>query len=316
MKNNKKKTIQILYGLPASGKTTYAENLAKSRSSFAPAECKVLDSDTLFKKAKDDSDKFKELFTKEIAKVCYEIDYTYSINNLIIDGLITTNSEAKEVIEIIKSKMPKSWEVEFEIVCWEKDIEACLWNDRGRRAKSSVNTIKNKVLEVPDIKKIGADKITKKLVVRKPEFLIFFQSLKEALTLEEDKHRDRYRGRYGISKHPQDSIGFVSDAWSLGGESGNCWNDEMYRISPDTNIPTFKEFDNVIESIFPECSFLKYKKIYEKCVSIRDYFESDYYGGGVTHAYYFCDVQALYDTLIEMNMIDSPEIKIIKTEDK
>lgn len=298
-----KKTIQILYGLPASGKTTYAEDKAKESkpTRHSSSNMEIISLDPLLKKAKN-NDEFKDLFAKEISK-CKK-----NVSLIIIDGLITTNEEVKSAIEIIKSNISEADNWCFEIIYWKEDREACLWNDRGRREKGSANTIKNKSFEIPDPKKIGIDKtaITRKNIVKKPEYLIFYNNIKSKLSLTEDNHKQYWLG------NKSQTVGFVSYTWSLGGTSGNCWNDNISRVDPDTNIPSFDEFDSVLELIYPECSFLKYKKIYNKCVSIRDYSDGDYYGGSVTYAYYFCDVQKLYETLIEMDIINSPEISLQK----
>lgn len=270
------KTITILYSIPSSGKTTYANELkeksSNGRSGFAKTySTNIIDLDTITKKYKGE-DIFKKLNNK--------IVFT-KYDHFVIDGLITTNLICKKIIDYVKNHN-KKYDIVFNVVWWEKDIDACLHNDIGRRKESSTLTIKNIKFEEPDYKVLGINKenIMKKQVVKKSDYQIFID----------------------INDLPKDGK-ICSNTWSLGGSYGTCWDNEQHPISAEQPVD-FIQFDNLLEKLCPDITFLKYKILYNSSVKMKEKYNSDYYGGGTTDAWYECDLKALYEKMIEMKLIN------------
>ena len=83
------------------------------------------------------------------------------------------------------------------------------------------------------------------------------------------------------SKSDRDRIGV---SWSLGGTSGNCFDDQVSSISPDAE-PEFTEIDSVLEHYCPYLSYTQYKYMHNKLLHKDQKYESDYYSGGITYGY-------------------------------
>lgn len=147
------KKVTILWGLPGSGKTTYA-NL------FSKKDTLIVNLDLNRKRNKKPKD------IVESKSFCLK---TKKRNHIIFDGLITTNEAARELISAI------NFACDFEIVFWSPDREACLHNDYGRRKESSEITIKNLPFEEPSKELIAEFNITliNKQVVKKSNYEIW-----------------------------------------------------------------------------------------------------------------------------------------------
>lgn len=229
--------VTILWGLPGSGKTHYAEEWKKTPNRTVISV-----------------DKIKRIKGKK---------------DFLIDGLITTNKVAREIIESIPDAV-------FEIVYWKPDREACKHNDRGRRTLNSTLTIDNLPFEEPN-KKLLKDfniSLVKKDVVRKPEYKAF----------AEENDIELYKGKF-----------IKSQRWCLGGT--HC-SYSGYQNTLEAEKPAeFDEFDELLEKMDPNITFLKYKKLMKETVTIEEFEEGDYYGGSVKYAYYVCDLEKLYELL-------------------
>jgi hypothetical protein len=94
-----------------------------------------------------------------------------------------------------------------------------------------------------------------------------------------------------------------SDTWCLGGTTGSCWGPEKHTVSASTPPTSFKEFDDVLERVCPNITFLQYKRIYNHSVLSDTEHHSDYYGGSVEYGFYVCDLPKLYEMLVEMKLI-------------
>ncbi|MGL5647753.1 MAG: hypothetical protein ACRDDY_07875, partial [Clostridium sp.] len=70
----------------------------------------------------------------------------------------------------------------------------------------------------------------------------------------------------------------------------------------------FDEFDSLMENVCPNMSFLKYNKIKNNCINVDQYYDSDYYGGSETINYYTCDIENLYNMLVDFDLIDEDEL--------
>ncbi len=259
--------VILLWAIPGSGKTNFADSLKDYRS---------IDIDHMSKKYKGD---------KLIKQVADEVSgYLYYKHNVVLDGLITTNEIARKLfIAIYDSPYGKENPISYEIVVWDRNVEACKHNDRGRRKQNSTMTIEHHPFEEPSeelIREFNV-KVTRKTVVRKPEYKAWMEE--HGVYVNKD---GKMRGQ----------------RWSLGGTWGNCWG-EKGTVSGNAQPGSFTEFDELLESVCPEITFLQYKKLYNETVSTEEYSECDYYGGCVNYARFVCNLEKLYEMLDEMGHV-------------
>lgn len=290
------KTVTLLWGLPGSGKTTFAEEMVHKNQGYLSRaqKIKVIDADAIFRHAKSDqelnwkpdgldekdSQKRAVRFKRLVTEVYDALSRTDSV---VIDGLFTTNKAAKEVFDALKQKTSK-YKVSFEIFWWAEDKEACLWNDkkRGREFDSS-RTITTMPFETPSNELLNEFEITtcvKKIVVRKSraKFLAQQHDLGDTSTLE-------------------------SEAWGLGGTSGSCYDNDLQSVSASEQPTTFDKFDDLLEKLCPQVTFLQYKKLYAKTVTIKKHTSHDYYGGSIEYAKFECDLIEFFEMLEDMNLL-------------
>jgi adenylate kinase family enzyme len=264
------KKITLLWGLPGSGKSHYSKSIENKRENF------ILDMDSF--KAGD----IKSL----VSSVEYHLG---CFSHIILDGLVTTNAAADLILRKIEEMAKqRQFSIQYEIAYWMPNIERCLWNDTGRRKIDSKITIKNMKVEEPSKELLTKYNISlfRKDIVKKPVFKHWINT--NNIDIDE-KNR------------------MQSSTWSLGGTSGNCWDDEEYEIDPEPQPICFKEFDELIECVCPKIGFMKYKKIHNECVSVETESHGDYYGGSTTEAFFVCDVKKLYEMLLEEDLIKEEE---------
>ena len=94
----------------------------------------------------------------------------------------------------------------------------------------------------------------------------------------------------------------TSEKWCTGGTIC-CWDGSEYNCTPEKQPTNFIEFDKLLEKYCPDISFLKYKSIYNECVTIEDDYECDYYGGRENFNIYCCDLNRLFELLVESGYI-------------
>lgn len=175
--------INVLIGLPASGKSYFAKEYSKPKYIYESPKAIVFDFDKLCKNS---------TFEKTLSKMLKDIkkDKEY-----IIDGLFLKNETYLKIIENFKDIE----DVKIIFHYWEPDIEACLFNDLNRRDENSSITIKNANIEEPNKKLLGENiKIIKHIVKRKSMYQLF---------------KDKYNLKDIIK----------SQKWSLGGDWRDCW---------------------------------------------------------------------------------------------
>jgi hypothetical protein len=275
--------INILMGLPGSGKSTWRikNTPEKSRRMYVSSFC--CDDYLWNENCTYNYGRYKTI--PEIIK--RNLDINNNSNFVCIDGLFTTNEQMQEVINVVHTCLPKFRNDEdFVIVIhyWKEDREACLHNDTYRRHLSSATSIKNLPLEDPKDYEFNSQleiKIVYHDVVRKT----IYEGVFEPLSL--------YNGLNGV---------LTSNSWTTGGTWGDCWGGKGECDAEPQ--PEFEEFDRLIERVAPNITFMKYKKLYNECVEILNDYECDYYGGRRTKAYYSCDLKKLYDMMEEMNLIE------------
>lgn len=259
------KKITILWGLPGSGKTTYTKQFEHGQ------KARVINVDS-----------FNQLTpAKKIKEIVEQVDYS-GYKHIVIDSLLTLNSQALTLMKAITDDKGDLETRSFEIVWWKEDREACKWNDRGRRLKTATITIDNSPFEKPDLEQFKGYKVSlvSMKVVRKPDWLVW-----------------SHENGFGSDKD------YDSSSWSLGGTSGSCYGGGLSRVRAEVQPVSFEGFDSLLEKVCPDITLLKYKKLYAETVRIKTYGDSDCYGGSVEYAQYSCDLEKLYGKLVEMELI-------------
>lgn len=266
--------IKILCGLPACGKTFYA-NSKKDCNTI------VVDCDTLFKNRKDL--KMNAIY-HHIANHLYG---NYKKKTVILDGLFLTIDSVVEIVEYMKQSFKKDFS--FEVEYWPADRETCLKNDNGRRKIDSRTTIKKGVLD-----EITPEKLLEKTGLNIPVH-IHKTVLKEDYKIMIDDMNE-------FSCSIKDERYLYSSEWYVGAD-----NPSNIYISKEEKVPSdFIELDEVLEKYFPNITYLQYKKLKRECIEIDDFEEHDYYTGTVYKARYCCDLKKLYQFIKENSNNELP----------
>lgn len=277
--NNEKLEVILCVGLPGSGKTYFLKNNYPNDNTF--------DEDYKFLSDDDKIDIVKTIGNRVISNFQYLRIYN-ELRSIVIDCLITTNSELNKVIDKIYETSIKegvSDRIHFVIHFWKENRELCLHNDKGRkREKSSEISIRNLPLEYPIVNNSDIDyEIIEHDVIEAPSLSIYF-----------NKYKDSHKNDFVLT----------SESWSAGGSWGNCWGNSG-TILPDP-VPEFKEFDDMLMQLCPDISFMTYKKLYNETVTVKEESECDYYGGTEYRHYYKCDLEKLHKMMIELNLLEMP----------
>ena len=106
----------------------------------------------------------------------------------------------------------------------------------------------------------------------------------------------------GLS-NPSNDLFMVSDDWSNGGSSGNCWNDNISYFEGDTPPKNFEDLGRLLLEIAPDIRLTTYRRIEEECVEIQTYVTHGYYGGSSSSSYYSCNLTKLYRILDDLNLL-------------
>ena len=298
------KELHLLVGLPGSGKTTYAQKeLQKIRpynsamyGSFSESSIQngIVNFDYIYNSVIRNGRQKVSLMNTDLELRRYKVKEMALPNRvpenkiLVLDGLFTTQEEYEWILSLYMDKEGRSYKIDKIIVdYWIPDIESCLWNDMGRRTVHSEESIKNLKIEKPDIKKIQEKfGITTKLsihsVVRKPKYL-------------------NLASKYGIRDTDIHSGQYLySNTWSLGGKYHSYTGDVHYLSAEEPC--NFDAFDDLLSEICPTITFLQYKKLYNRCVTMDDRDNSDYYSEA-REGFYKCDLEMLFDMLEEMGIL-------------
>ena len=261
------KTIIVPVGLPGSGKTTFLKTLANK-------DAKYIDVDEFFRH----NNKNQTYLYDNIKS------YINYMNSLILDGLFLSDSDIVSFIKKLRlTTLTRLNHISLLIYYWKEDKDACIWNDKYRRDISSTHSIKTKELEEIDVFNISERlnvecnlnatvTMVEKSIIRKPEYKMFSDKFKL-----------------------QDKL--KSESWATGG-TRNSWDNYSHDVSvqPACN---FVEFDELLLKINPNMPYLIYSHIYNSCVILDNYSDKDYYGGCVYYNQYVCDIQKLYNKLVE-----------------
>lgn len=273
MSRIKNKKVTILWGLPGSGKSTWADMVCDRRASNDAVR---LDLDMINRYCTKES--WDDPMRHVGQDTCGKLNYHYWV---VIDGLITTHDLALKIMEAVTQHTKNKFTISWEIVYWNEDRDACLHNDQGRRGENCTESIKHLPLEAPSEQKLKKFKphIHRLDVVRKAEHL-----------------------RWAVKSGLANSDTFESESWCLGGTTGSYMG-TIHTVSPSAPPASFERFDDLMEEICPQMTFLQYKKIYNQCVTVKESSSHDYYGGTTNYACYVCDVKKLHELLVAMNLI-------------
>jgi len=189
-------------------------------------------------------------------------------DTLILDAPFSNQKDYESMYLIMQGK-----EVKIEFIVFDSSLDTCAWNNRYRSHTSNVHEI-----DIPNITNMPHAVVTHKTTKRKSGY-------------------DLFKDKFNLP----DQI--TSMSWSLGGTWADCWGN-VSTASPSSQPVSFVEFDELLEKICPDITFLKYKRIYNELVDIDDNVESDYYGGSITYAKYRCNSGALYRLLDELGLLD------------
>ena len=254
--------VKITCGLPGSGKSTWAQKELKGSH-----DTRVLTVDNY--RHKHDPREFADYIARQLPGHGY--------NNLIIDGLFTTQVVYEQLLTaLVKYQLTQQW-VEFHL--WEEDRATCLFNDQGRRDVSAGSNIAYMPLEAPDLERLQAIYGRSRVVMHK-------------VVKKDSKHT--WLDTHGHT--------LKSATWCLGGEWAS-YDGYGGKVNAEPPLAEFDEFDDLLLAVAPQVNFLQYKKIKQACVTTQQEHHSDYYSNGTDHAYYECDLEKLYDVLVELGLM-------------
>lgn len=281
------KTI-IAYGLPGSGKTYYGEQLAQK------GNLTVISMD-------DHMEDGKYRPITEVVKEVLELRH-YILNDIYIDALITTRDNlikiVRELHKFFVNEEPKyrNYGKNFEIVYWDENRAACKENIRKRNDGRNVEvTIDN--LPFEKLRESAVYNLIREIDIE------IKTTFKERKVYMDGSNWEKYFQPLIDKDYYTNGKYFYSDEWSLGGSWGDCWGNSG-SISADEQPNSFKEFDNLLEKVCPNITFIQYKTIYNECVSIDKRSIGDYYGGTEYRACFKLDVKKCYEMLLEKELIE------------
>ena len=238
--------VEVLVGLPGSGKDLYCFN--KKRQGYSFHEVINLDDEM------KDENGIINYSVDKVVELCFKLKRSKKLRNerIILNGLITSE-EIQEAIRMVF--------VTPSFIYFIPDKEACLYNDRqrGGRPKASNISINYIKLHKPN----GA--WTRHVI--KYNFIHIFLYKYSLINFSElSRGEESFR-----------NMDIVSESWSRGG----TWVDyeENEGIIDAEEDKTIEEFDDFIKI----CNLLLQDKIsykdYSELVYINEYEDSDYYGG-------------------------------------
>ena len=256
--------IELLIGLPGSGKSTYAKS-QKSKNTLVIC----IDDERWHAKTIQDA------IRSGIKGI------NVNTKKIILDGLFLNEKEITDALTFIAEYFDN---VSVTIHWWNEDRDSCLKNDGGRRETSAANTILNAEYKKPNIEKLNEylkdwdthinEEFVYHNVQLKPDW---FRHFRAHTYITEDNKLRSYK-------------------WCNGGSAGSCWDNYLIPVSAEPPAK-FTQLDNLLAEICPQITFLHYKIIQDECVYTEDSYQGDYYGGGCHYLNWVCDLEKLYEMI-------------------
>lgn len=256
------KNIIVLVGLPGSGKTTFAMQNKNKNT-------KVYDIDAMITK----KNTTLVSILKKVKKDLIQYD------NFILDGLFLNENQHNEIAEFFN----KTINVNIIFHYWEVDRKSSLWNDLYRRSENALNVILKAKIDKPDYKKLiqinqNVQSIIHHKIIRKSLYEVF-------------------KSKYNL----EDVL--KSESWTIYGKKrtyNTDWQEDDWLIEKE--LDNFNEFDELIEKLCPNITYLQYKKLYKKVTKTIEFDMHDYYS--ITkNKQYVCDIKELFTYLFENQII-------------
>lgn len=290
--------INIMYGLPGSGKTYYCSSAVRDDKK---AVCIHMD------------EAFRKWQTRRLKRIQELEDWLPDeINNCImcwpeaetlyLDGLCTTHEVLKKMIKCVSSAVKGKCIITVHV--WDENRELCMVNDGGRGRGSALMSIKNLPYDALKTKedvtaaagyvKNFTYNIHMHKVIEKPEWKQMFPTAREDLI-----SFSSYSTKRSDYKIFSDSEKWYSARWCLGGK-GVSYTGVSYIIDADedTEINDVMDF---LESVCSRLTLHDFRKIMDECVTIEKEEESDYYGGTVVYARYAVNLPGVYGIISDGN---------------
>jgi hypothetical protein len=283
--------IDLLVGLPGSGKTHYAANSKVTVISFDEQEKTSLEN---------------VLCNHYMFAECFKYHWPQNVH-MVFDGLFTSKKSQEKIIEewislCNKYDHQQLITTNIKFIYFNGDRETCLHNDSFREgSRRAALSIKNLPLDKPVLLDFQNKYTQHGINFSYEEKEIFKVTyLSNLIQTHGNRYWSEHLGRPTL----------VSERWCTGG-CVCCWDGSKYESTPETAPTSFKELDQILESICPNITFLQYKKLFDACVTVEEDSEADYYGGKEYYNLYCCDLTKLYEMLKESGYINENERKIV-----
>lgn len=250
-------TVEILNGLPASGKTYYGQRKASQNkdTSYISVEQKSY------------------IWRKKIWDVM-------NGDSCILDGLFLTT---ENIICFLEKEFKKDNLIDtvskIVITHFLEDRETCLKNDVGRREQDSQDTIRSAPFEYPDIERL-------KKIFPKIQFEIHERKIELKPDWMEKTSQKTLSHIFG---------GYLySDKWIVEGRYRYYSEEdgESYESMTPEPAPPFNELFQWLRECYPYMSFMQWVYIQNNFIWEKTSDESDYYCD-MTKAYHVADLDAI-----------------------
>jgi hypothetical protein len=97
----------------------------------------------------------------------------------------------------------------------------------------------------------------------------------------------------------------ISCEWVTGGVcGGSCWGNDRLRPMSGEPEPDTWSLDTILESVCPEISYIKYKRLLSHLAKYSEYTNYEYYGNSTAYGVKKVMLRELFDWLVAEGMVD------------